>query len=75
LEARILSSNKSDSTLFDILKKEHDLAKAVKNDNAEVFIHLWDNVVWAGAPAWLIEQERGGAKPSEVFKQAMRDLV
>ncbi len=31
--------------LFDKLKKEHDIAKAVKSNNAKVPIHLWDEGV------------------------------
>jgi hypothetical protein len=32
-------------SLFVCLKKEHDLAKAVKSDDAEVPVFLWDNAV------------------------------
>ncbi len=28
--------------LFNKLKEEHDIAKAVKSDNAKVPVHLWD---------------------------------
>jgi hypothetical protein len=66
--------SKSKSTFFDILQREHDLAKALKNDSAEVPIHLWDNAGWVGAPAWLIDQKGGGAEPSEVFKQGISGL-
>jgi hypothetical protein len=61
----------SDTALFDKLKKEHDLAKIIKNNDAEVPVYLWDTVVWAGAPVWLQEQEGGGTEPLKVFKQAM----
>jgi hypothetical protein len=64
----------SDTTLFGRLKKEHDLAKAVKNNDAKVLVHLWDAAVWAGAPALLLEQEGGAAKPPKVIKKAMRDF-
>jgi hypothetical protein len=65
------SLDTSNAALFDKLKKECDLAKAVKNNNAKVPVHLWDTAVWAGAPIWLQDLEGGGTKPSEVFKQAM----
>jgi len=39
------------SSLFAKLKLEHDLAKAVKSDDAEVPIHLWDQAVWNGTPS------------------------
>ncbi len=32
------------------LKQEHDLAKAVKSDNVEVPIHIWDNAICGGTP-------------------------
>jgi hypothetical protein len=32
------------------LKREHNLAKAVKLDNAEVPIHIWDNENCGGTP-------------------------
>ena len=32
------------------LKKEHDIAKAVKSDDAEVPVHLWDYAVMRGEP-------------------------
>jgi hypothetical protein len=40
----------NDATLFEKLKKEHNLAKAIKNDDAKVPVHLWDDAAWAGAP-------------------------
>jgi hypothetical protein len=36
--------------LLDTVKKEHDLAKAVKSDDAEVPKHLWDIAVCHGPP-------------------------
>ena len=51
--------------LFAKLKQEHDLAKAVKSDNAEVPVDLWDQAVCR-------------APPSEVEKKAltvMRDFM
>ena len=35
---------------LDIVKEEHDLAKAVKSDDAEVPTHMWDSRVCRGAP-------------------------
>ena len=35
---------------LDRIKKEHDLAKAVKSDDAEVPIHLWDKRICRGKP-------------------------
>jgi hypothetical protein len=32
------------------LKQEHNLAKAVKSDNVEVPIHIWDNAICGGMP-------------------------
>ena len=43
-------SNLSDKDLFVDLKKEHDQAKAVKSDDAEVPVHLWDVAVCRGQP-------------------------
>jgi hypothetical protein len=37
--------------LFAKLKMEHNLAKAVKSDDAEVPIYLWDQAVWKGPPS------------------------
>jgi hypothetical protein len=37
--------------LFAKLKQEHDLAKAVKSDDAEVHIDLWDQAVCKGPPS------------------------
>jgi hypothetical protein len=34
--------------LLEWLKWEHDLAKAVKSDNAEVPVHIWDNAICDG---------------------------
>lgn len=33
------------------IKQEHDLAKAVKADDAEVPVHLWDEIVCRGKPS------------------------
>ena len=41
-------SNLSDNDLFVDLKGEHDRAKAVKSDDAEVPVHLWDVAVCRG---------------------------
>ncbi len=65
-------SDMSDTALFDRLKKEHDLAKAIKNNNAEVPVHLWDAAMWAGAPTWLLMQEGGTSKLPEVIKKKFR---
>jgi hypothetical protein len=70
-----ISLDKGDNTLFERLKKEHDLAKAVKNNNAEVPLHLWDTAVWAKAPNWMHKQEGNPTDPLEVFKQAMTDFT
>ncbi len=37
--------------ILNVLKKEHDLAKAVKSDNASVPKHLWDFTVSLGEPS------------------------
>ena len=39
------------SSIFEKLKQEHDLAKAVKSDNAEVPVELWDQAVCKGPPS------------------------
>ena len=39
-----------DNDIFVDLKKEHDHAKAVKSDDAEVPVHLWDVAVCKGTP-------------------------
>jgi hypothetical protein len=41
----------SNLALFAKLKMEHDLAMAVKSDDAEVLIYLWDQAVWKGPPS------------------------
>jgi hypothetical protein len=66
-----ISSDNGNNALFNGLKKEHDLAKAVKRDNAEVLGHLWDAAVWVKAPNWMCKQEGNPPDPPEVFKQAM----
>ena len=53
--------NSSDPELFSKLKQEHDLAKAVKSDDAEVPVDLWDQAVCR-------------APPSEVKKNALNVL-
>ena len=40
-----------DQELFKAIKKAHDLAKAVKSDDAEVPKHLWDVAVCRGPPS------------------------
>ena len=40
----------NDSNLFVMLKKEHNLAKAVKSDDAEVDVHSWDYRVCRSEP-------------------------
>jgi hypothetical protein len=37
--------------ILNFLKKEHDLAKAVKSDDASVPEHLWDFAVCLGEPS------------------------
>ena len=46
-----IQSDKSDTTLFDKVKKKHDLAKAVKNDDTACPINLWNKAVWEGTPS------------------------
>jgi hypothetical protein len=46
----IALSDEGDSTLFDKLKREHNLAKAVKENNANLPIYLWDSAVCQGEP-------------------------
>ncbi len=71
-DQNISPSNMSrDTALFEKLKKEHDLAKAIKNNDAEVPIHLWDDTVWAGAPSRLIKHREGARDLGEFFKRAM----
>lgn len=43
-------STNSDKDLFVDLKREHDRAKAVKSDNAEVPVHFWDAAVCRAEP-------------------------
>ena len=40
----------NDNDIFVELKREHDHAKAVKSDDAEVPVHLWDAAVCRGSP-------------------------
>jgi hypothetical protein len=70
-----ISLDKGNNALFERLKKEHDLAKALKNDDAEVPVHLWDAAVWAKAPNWMHEQEGNPTDPPVVFKQTMTGFV
>ena len=46
LDGRLLSSQER----WDIAKNGHDLAKAVKSDDAEVPVHMWDIKVCRGPP-------------------------
>jgi hypothetical protein len=60
-----ITPSPSERELFAKLKQEHDLAKAVKSDNTEVPVDLWDQAVCR-------------APPSEVEKKAltvMRDFM
>jgi hypothetical protein len=47
----LIQSDTSYSPIFNKLKEEHDLAKAVKNDDAACPVYLWDEAVWAGTPS------------------------
>jgi hypothetical protein len=47
----LVQSDTSYSTIFNKLKKEHDLAKAMKNNDAACPVYLWDEAVWAGTPS------------------------
>jgi hypothetical protein len=42
--------------LCDSLKQEHNMAKAVKVDEAAVPVHLWDKVSFRGPPS-LVEKK------------------
>ena len=53
-----ITSSPSGRELFAKLKQEHDLAKAVKLDDAEVPVDLWDQAMCR-------------APPSEVEKKAL----
>ena len=46
----VLGVSNNESNLFIKLKKEHNLAWAVKSDDAEVDIHSWDCRVCRGEP-------------------------
>jgi hypothetical protein len=46
------------------LKQEHDLAKAVKSDNAEVPVHIWNNGI---CHRLLLEKERHAIKALQSF--------
>jgi hypothetical protein len=59
------------TALFKKLKKEHELAKAVKNNDAEVPIHLRDDAIWTRALSRLIKRGEGARNPPEFFKRAM----
>jgi hypothetical protein len=50
--------------LFDKLKEEHDIAKAVKSDNAKVPVHLWDEGVVGWEPT---EQEKEALTMMRLF--------
>jgi len=56
-----ITPSSSERELFAKLKQEHDLAKAVKSDDAEVPVDLWDQAVCR-------------APPSEVEKKALTSL-
>ena len=45
-----VSGADNNMSIFVCLEKEHDLAKAVKSDDAEVPAHLWDSAVCGEAP-------------------------
>jgi hypothetical protein len=48
---RLGVAQEDDLSLFDKLKRKHDLAKAIKSDNAKVPIYLWDAAVCWGEPS------------------------
>ncbi len=50
--------------LFNKLKEEHDIAKAVKSDNAKVPVHLWDEGVVRGEP---MEREKEALTTMQLF--------
>jgi hypothetical protein len=52
----IIIFNKGDSILFDKLKREQDLAKAVKSNDAKFPMHLWDMAICGGEP--LVTQQK-----------------
>ena len=69
-----VQSEISNTALFDKLKKEHDLTKAVKNEDAACPVHLWDDAVWAMTPLQkgrLIEEV---TEPPESFKLGLQAL-
>ena len=70
----LAKSKISDTALFDKLKKEHDLAKAVKNDNAACPVHLWDDAVWAMTPLQKGHSIEEATEPSESFKLGLHAL-
>ncbi len=51
-------------TLFDKLKEEHDMAKAMKSNNARVPVHLWDEGVVRREPT---EQEKDALTTIRLF--------
>lgn len=40
----------TENALFANIRQQHDIAKAVKSDDAEVPVHLWDNFISRGNP-------------------------
>jgi hypothetical protein len=46
-----INQSPSEREFFAKLKQEHDLAKAVKSDNAEVPVDLWDQAVCRAPPS------------------------
>ncbi len=60
------------------MKREHDLAKAVKSDDAEVPVHIWNNAICRGPPS---EKERHAIKALQSFflkiyrRQLVKDVV
>lgn len=47
----VLGRDSTPSARLAKIKKEHDIAKAVKSDDAEVPVHLWDEIICRGTPS------------------------
>jgi hypothetical protein len=55
-------------SLFDKLKKEQDLAKAIKSNDAEVPVLLWDKAVCQGEP---LEEQKKAPSLLSLFPQGL----
>jgi hypothetical protein len=64
----------ADLLLLERLKQKHDLAKAIKSDDAEVPVHIWDNAICDGE-ATALERKVIAWFQEKIQKKYQRKLL